>query len=264
MDEAPNQNPPPAPPLFAPETAPDPFPPPDAPPPPPEPLVLTADMFALPEAPKRIDFERGINHAPLFALVMLGALVGVFVWQLATGALESEAAIVEAGALSRPEVTSGEVWRLVTATFLHGGFDHLLGNCMILYVLGMACEHAFGTARTIAIYVVAGLSGSLLSLTLTTGPSVGASGAIFGLSAAIIVFFYRYQNVFFVRDKRVGFVLLVWAVYSVGLGFLTPGIDNYAHFGGFTGGALMGALLPRRDRPELLGAFAVLRQNKGE
>jgi rhomboid protease GluP len=150
----------------------------------------------------------------------------------------------------------------VTATFLHGGFDHLFGNCAILYVLGMACEHAFGMVRTIAIYAVAGLSGSLLSLMLTTGPSVGASGAIFGLSSAIIIFFYRYQHIFFVRDKRVAFVLLVWAVYSVGLGFLTPGIDNYAHIGGFTGGAVMGALLPRRDRPELLGAFAVLRQNR--
>lgn len=234
------------------------------PPPAPEPLVLTADMLAPQEPPKRIDFERGINHAPLFTLVMMGALVGVFVWELSTGALDSEAAIVQAGALSRPEVMSGEVWRLITATFLHGGFDHLFGNCAILYILGMASEHAFGTARTIAIYAVSGLCGSLLSLTLTQGPSVGASGAIFGLAAAIIIFFYRYQHVFFVRDKRVGFVLLVWVVYSVGLGFLSPGIDNFAHIGGFTGGAIMGALLPRRDRPELQQAFAVLRQNKSE
>ncbi|HEV2292634.1 MAG TPA: rhomboid family intramembrane serine protease [Tepidisphaeraceae bacterium] len=228
----------------------------------PEPLALTADMLAPPEAPARIDFERGINHAPLFTLVMIGALIGVFVWQLSTGALDSQAAIVQAGALSRPEVMSGEVWRLVTATFLHGGFDHLLGNCAILYILGMACEHAFGTLRTIAIYAVSGLAGSLLSLGLTQGPAVGASGAIFGLSSAIIVFFYRYHHVFFVRDKRVGFALIVWAVYSVILGFLTPGIDNYAHIGGFTGGAVMGALLPRRDRPELQGAFAILHQNK--
>jgi rhomboid protease GluP len=236
-----------------------------APEPAPEPLVLTADMLAPPDPPRRIDFERGIGHGPLFTLVMIGALVGVFVWELATGALASEAAIVQAGALSRPEVmTAGEVWRLATATFLHGGFDHLIGNCAILYILGMACEHAFGAVRTIAIYAVSGLGGSLMSLSLTTGPSVGASGAIFGLTAAIIIFFYRYQHVFVVRDKRVGFVLLVWAAYSVGLGFLTPGIDNFAHIGGFTGGAIMGALLPRRDRPELQAAFAVLRQNKGE
>lgn len=238
----------------------------DAPPsaPMPEPLVLTADMLAPPEPPARIDFERGIGHAPLFTLAMIGALIGMFVWELAIGALDSETAIVQAGALSRPEVMAGEVWRLVTATFLHGGFDHLIGNCLILYVLGMACEHAFGAPRTIVIYAVSGLAGSLLSLSLTQGPSVGASGAIFGLAAAIIVFFYRYQHVFFVRDKRVGFVLLVWAIYSVVTGFLTPGIDNFAHIGGFTGGTVMGALLPRRDRPELLGSFAVLTQPRAQ
>ena len=224
----------------------------------PEPLVITADMLEPPAPPPRIDFERGMSYAPRFTLVLLAVLVAVFGWEVASGAMFSLQAIVDAGALSRDEVLAGQVWRLLSATFLHADFGHLFGNCLVLYVLGMASEHAFGLPRTAIIYFASGLSGSLLSCALTPGPSVGASGAIFGLAAAVIVFFYRFHNLFFVRDKRVGFVLLAWAIYSVGSGFLSPGIDNYAHIGGFTGGAVLGALLPRRSRPELQVAFNVL------
>lgn len=226
---------------------------------PPQPLVITADMLEPPAPPPRIDFERGMSYAPPFTLLLIAVLLVVFGWEVATGAMFSQQSIIDAGALSRPEVLSGEVWRLLTATFLHGGFDHLIGNCFVLYVLGMASEHAFGRVRAAIIYFASALCGSLLSVTLSPGPSVGASGAVFGLAAAVIVFFYRFHNLFFVRDKRVGFVLLAWAIYSVASGFLTPGIDNFAHIGGFTGGAAMGALLPRRDRPELHAAFAILR-----
>src|SRR5439155_353506 len=132
----------------------------------------------------RVDFERGMRTAPPLILLLIAANVALFAWELAAGALASRESIVEAGALVRDRVLAGEWWRLESATFLHAGWDHLIGNCLVLYVVGMACEHAFGFARTAVVYFTSGLTGSLLSTTLSPGPSVGASGAIFGIVAA--------------------------------------------------------------------------------
>jgi rhomboid protease GluP len=169
--------------------------------------------------------------------------VALFGWELAAGALASRDSIVEAGALVRDRVLAGEWWRLVSATFLHAGWDHLLGNCLVLYVVGMACEHAFGFVRTAVVYFTSGLTGSVLSGALSPGPSVGASGAIFGVVAAVVVVLYRHQQRFYLRDKRIGFVLLVWAAYQISTGLLNPYIDNYGHLGGFAGGATAALLL---------------------
>mgnify|MGYP002402241830 CR=1 FL=1 len=133
--------------------------------------------------------------------------------------------------------------------FLHGGPDHLIGNCLVLYIVGMACEHAFGAGRLIAVYLASGLAGSLLSVAAQPGPSVGASGAIFGVTGCVIVFFYKYQHWVRLRDKRIGFVLLLWAIYQLASGALTPFIDNFAHLGGLVGGAAVALVL----RPVLLG-----------
>ena len=222
-------------------------------------LSISADMLAPPaKVEKRIDFERGMHYGPPLTLVLVAVCIAVFVWEIGSGALQSTDAIIDAGALWRPAVMEGQAWRAVTAMFLHGGADHLIGNCLVLYVLGMATEHAFGIARAGLIYFVAGLCGAALSLAMTTGPSVGASGAIFGLCGAVIVFLFRFHKVFFVRDKRIGIVLLVWAVWTVATGFLQPEIDNFCHIGGFVGGALAAAILPRRQRPELQRPFNVV------
>ena len=207
-----------------------------------KPIVITPDMLAT-GTDTRVDFERGMRTAPPLVLVLIAANVALFGWEVAAGALASRESIVEAGALVRDRVLAGEWWRLVSATFLHAGWDHLLGNCLVLYVVGMACEHAFGFVRTAAVYFTSGLTGSLLSGALSPGPSVGASGAIFGLVAAVVVVLYRHQKRFYLRDKRIGFVLLVWAAYQISTGLLNPYIDNYGHVGGFAGGATAALLL---------------------
>jgi rhomboid protease GluP len=175
-------------------------------------------------------------------LIAVNALI--FSWESATGALKDVAAIVAAGALSRAHVLRGEVWRLLSAVFLHASPAHLIGNCVVLYIVGMACQHAFGWSGAAVVYLVSGLCGSALSMVMTPGPSVGASGAIFGVTGAVVVFFYRYQRVVMLRDKRIGFVLLLWSLYQIFCGFRSPMIDNFAHIGGFLGGALAAQVLP--------------------
>ena len=201
------------------------------------PIPITPDMLDPGGPGGTVDFERGMRRAPPLTLTVVAALTAVFVWELATDALSDEAHILAAGALARGPVAAGEVWRLFTATLLHGGWDHLVGNCVVLYIVGMACEHALGAARLALVYGASGLAGSCLSVVAAPGPSVGASGAIFGVVASVIVVFYRHRHRWHLRDRRIGFVLLVWAAYQVATGFFVPFIDNFAHLGGVMAGA---------------------------
>src|SRR2546426_8229886 len=87
-------------------------------------------------------FERGMRTAPPLILLLIAANVALFGWELAAGALSSRETIIEAGAPVRDRVLAGEWWRLESATFLHAGWGHLLGDCLVLYVVGMGCAHA--------------------------------------------------------------------------------------------------------------------------
>jgi len=209
-----------------------------------QPIIITPDMLAAGDT--RVDFERGMRTAPPLILLLIALNVAMFAWETATGALQSRESIIAAGALVRDRVLAGEWWRLLSATFLHAGVDHLIGNCLVLYVVGMACEHAFGLARTAVVYSTSGLTASLLSATLSPGPSVGASGAIFGVVGAVIVVLYLHQQHFYLRDKRIGFVLAAWSVYTIATGLMSPYIDNYGHVGGLVGGAGIALLLKPR------------------
>lgn len=219
-----------------------------------EPLVITDDMLVAhsrargpaPAGPE--DFERGLHYAPPLTLALIAANVAVFAWQLAVGALDDQAALIGAGALVRDRLLAGEYWRLITAMFLHAGVDHVAGNCLVLYVVGMGSEHALGPGPALLTYLASGLGGSMLSLWGGPGPSVGASGAVFGLCGALAAFLYRRQDRYLLRDKRIGFVLLAWAGYQIATGFLDPYIDNFAHIGGLAVGLAAGAMLPPASR----------------
>lgn len=192
----------------------------------------------------RVDFEKGMKLFPPVTLALMAACVLGFAIELANGALESEEAIIRAGALAAPKVASGEFWRLGSAVFLHGGAEHLIGNLVMLYILGIGCEHGFGRGQFLGLFAFAGLTGSAASL-LGGNTSVGASGAIFGLAGAMVVFFARHHRFFRVHNHQVGWVLAIWAPYQIYLGMRVPGIDNWAHAGGLLGGAAAALVMDR-------------------
>ena len=157
-----------------------------------------------------------------------------------------------------------------SAMFLHGSVDHLIGNLIVLYILGMAAEHAYGSMQFLVMYVFAGIIGSAFGM-IHGQPSVGASGAIFGVAGGVIAFFVLHHSAFRLRDARVGTVLAIWAGYQFLLGVRNPMIDNWAHLGGLIGGFVIGIAMDRRlqggtggdpTRPgqglALLAAFGVL------
>jgi rhomboid protease GluP len=203
------------------------------------PLRITPEMLLS----RRVDFERRMRRFPPLTVAILAVLLLILIFEIRVGALESREAIVAMGALARERVAAGDYWRLLTAPWLHGSVDHLLGNGIALYILGMVCESAFGRAQLLVLYVLSGLAGSLLSVVMSPGPSVGASGAIFGLQGAAIVLFRMHRDRLLVRDRRVGLVLIIWALYTIVGGFMEPLIDNGAHIGGALGGALIARYL---------------------
>jgi rhomboid protease GluP len=195
-----------------------------------------------------VEFEAGMSAAPLVSIIIIAACLLIFACELFRGAIHDPAKLLPLGALAKQKVVSGEVWRLFSAIFLHGDFDHLLGNLIALYILGMAAEHAYGRSQFLTLFVFSGLTGALLSLTGSHRLSVGASGAIFGLSGAMVVLFVRNRRRLHLRDRRIGGALVFWAAYMLFLGLINPRVDNLAHVGGFLGGAVMALLL----RPALL------------
>ena len=216
-----------------------------------EPLRIDASMLAPPEraaaAPRRRDFERGMSALPRLTLVLILANVLSFIHQVQAHGLKTEEAVIASGALARNAVViDGEIWRVWTAAFLHGSFAHLFGNMVVLYIVGMALEHAVGLFATLRVYALAATLASISSLLTNDGPSLGASGAIFGLVGALLVVLHRHKSVLALRDGRVLGVLGAWSGWMLLTGFLSAQTDNAAHLGGLVTGALIGTTLKLR------------------
>lgn len=156
-------------------------------------------------------------------------------------------ALILLGAKENSLIAAGELWRLVGATFLHGNLIHIFFNAYALYALGPESERIYGTPRFLAIYFLAGVGGSVASYLFSPSPSVGASGAIFGLMGALGVFFYLNRRLFGEGGRMQVQSIVTIAVINLLIGFSSPGvIDNFGHLGGLAAGLIAGyALAPR-------------------
>jgi len=147
---------------------------------------------------------------------------------------------------------------LLSAMFLHGDVLHLLMNLIALFQLGSLYELMFGTRRFVIIYFVTGLVASITSMAITGGPSVGASGAVFGIMGAFIFSIRRSPRWRHERAAR-GIVgqLIFWVVANIAIALKVPQIDLAAHMGGLVAGLIMGALWPHRVPPPPPNQFVV-------
>ena len=160
------------------------------------------------------------------------------------------------GALFGPGVANGEWWRLVSAMFLHGDGTikgtllHLAVNLWSLFQLGTLYETMFGTRRFVWIYFVTGIVASLTSMIVNGGPSVGASGAIFGILGAFVFSVRRSPHW---RHDRIARSLVMQCIFWIILNIVVlsqiPQIDNAAHIGGLVAGLLLGLLWPQPAPP---------------
>lgn len=132
-------------------------------------------------------------------------------------------------------------WTLLTAIYLHGSLLHIVFNVMWIRNLGPAVTDVYGPARAFVLFNVAGAAGFLASNVATGVPTIGASGSVFGLLAALIVY-----------GRRRGSSLMTtqmwqWAMALFIIGFILPGINNFAHAGGFAGGWVAAYAMPVSD-----------------
>ena len=144
-----------------------------------------------------------------------------------------------------PGVSDGAVWQLLTSTFTQVTVTHIFFNVLNLFILGPQLELVLGRARFLAVYLLSGLAGSAMVYAVgpSVGSTIGASGAVFGLMGAFLVFAVR------ARLEVPG--LLIWIAISFGYSFVMPGISWQAHLGGFLGGAASAGVLvfaPRARR----------------
>jgi rhomboid protease GluP len=187
---------------------------------------------------------------------MAAILVG-FGIEILTGAWRDPVRLAYLGAVVREWIfDDGQYWRLLTAMFLHGDgtpggdFLHLALNLFSLYQVGSLYELMFGTRRFVVIYFVAGIAASLCSAFFSGGPSVGASGAIFGIVGAFFFSVLRSPRWRHERAAR-GIIkqLLFWTAANILIALRIPQIDNAAHIGGLVAGLLLGAVWPHRVPP---------------
>lgn len=143
-------------------------------------------------------------------------------------------------------IGAGQWWRLFTAMFLHIGILHLGLNSWALYLLGREAEQLYGRLRFLVIYLLAGLTGSVASMTVLpalTHVSAGASGAIFGIIGVLLAYYFRYRNQLGVAGRAQLYNIALIAALNLFLSSQIQNIDNWAHLGGLIGGTLLGLLL---------------------
>ncbi|MGW4172990.1 rhomboid family intramembrane serine protease [Streptomyces chartreusis] len=183
----------------------------------------------------------------LVTKILIGICLAVFLVQLSVGdrftdsfTLLGQAYVPVLGEVGG--VAEGQWYRMLTSMFLHGGYVHILFNVLSLWWIGGPLEAALGRARYITLYFVSGLAGSALTYLVAAAnqPSLGASGAIFGLFGATAVLMRRLQY-----DMRPIIALLVInLIFTFGWG----NIAWQAHIGGLVAGVVIGYAMVHAPR----------------
>ncbi len=200
----------------------------DAPEPGPRPPMMQRVSVRLPVAEPRLTYG------------LLGLIVLIALYYFSLPARE-QVLFLSDWAKVNELIRDGEYYRLFSSMFLHLNLTHLIFNGYALFVLGRDVEALFGTARFAIIYILGGLSGSLASFIFTDAPSVGASGAIFAIFGAEMVYFYQHRALHGVAGRQHLTQLIILMLINLGLGFFASTgatnfrIDNAGHIGGLIG-----------------------------
>ena len=172
------------------------------------------------------------QSAPYITYTIIAITSLVYVLQLVT----SDLPIVFL-AKSNDLIREGQLWRLLTPALVHGSLPHILFNMYALLSFGTGLERHFGHGRFLLLYILGAFAGNVMSFLLTSGNSVGASTAIFGLIGAEGVFLLQNRKLFGGQFRTaIGNVIFVVAI-NLFFG-LQPQIDNWGHIGGLLGGLI--------------------------
>ena len=182
------------------------------------------------------------KKTPYITYIIMGIC---FIMFLITGMGNDTGVLIEYGANLDVLVKNGEYYRLLTSMFLHSGLLHLFFNMYALYIIGPQVESFFGKTKYLIIYLLSGISGSLLSVAFNVNTvSVGASGAIFGLFGALLYFGYNYRGYL---GNVIKSQILPVVIINLIFGFISTGVDVAGHIGGLIGGIIVSSVLGSSD-----------------
>ncbi len=211
------------------------------------------------------DDNRGARGVPIITLILIAINVLVFLYEATLSQNALQDFVTTYGVIPAEIERNQDLFTLLTSMFVHGGWAHIIGNMLFLWVFGDNIERRFGSIIFLAFYLLTGLAASFAHILTNSGsaiPSVGASGAISGVLGAYILLY---------PTNRVSMLLGYWGIVKVPayffLGFWfvsqllngvaslgvpteeTSGVAVWAHVGGFVAG-FVGALVLRFLRPE--------------
>ncbi len=202
---------------------------------------------------------REVGSRPLVTYFVVFANVAVFA-AMALAIRHFPVSVTQAiswGANFAPLTLHGQWWRLLSALFLHGSLPHVLFNMWALWNVGRLTERLYGNGVYAFLYFACGILAGLTSIVWDPGrATLGASGAVFGIFAAFILFALHPRSRVAVRVPATLWIsTAVFALYNLVGGFFTTGIDNAAHVGGFISGLMLGACLVRPVTAEARSRF---------
>ena len=183
------------------------------------------------------NFKQFRTYYPVvFALIVLNVVV--YIVSILPGIGDT---IFNYGVNVNAYISQGEFWRVVTATFIHAGFLHLLFNMFSLFLFGPELEQLAGKWRFLAIYILGGIGGNIATYITQDAfyATVGASGSIFGIFGAYLAILARHHR----YTPQLKQVILPIVIISVVLTFLQPNVNAAGHIGGLVAGFILGYLI---------------------
>lgn len=204
------------------------------------------------EIPVKKERDIGDYFTILNGAIVISNIIIFLIVDLTNSSLNTEW-MLKCGAMYWPYVMEkGQYYRLITSMFLHFGISHLFNNMLVLWFIGGTLEKLAGHIRYILIYFLSGIIAGGISMGYnifagSTPVAAGASGAVFGLTGALL------YVVLINRGRVEGFTIkqmLVLAFLSLYGGFTSQGVDNAAHLGGFFSGFIICMIVYRRPKKQ--------------
>ena len=182
------------------------------------------------------------KYKPTYILIALNVAVYIYTSILSGNALQTSIDVQAQWGQYNLLVFNGWYYQLLTSMFIHASLFHLVGNLLFLLIFGLRGEEMFSLPEFLTIYLIGGLFGNILSLGF--GPdfiSVGASGAIFAMFGACVIYGRRS-----VRQSILGALVYAFFLFFINTG---AGVNIAAHLGGLVFGLLLGYLIATRRNP---------------
>jgi len=195
------------------------------------------------------------KYMPTYIIIALNIIVYICTSVLSGNFVETRYdVILQYGQVNFYVLYQGWYWQLFTSIFVHSGIVHLMGNMLFLLIFGLRAEEMFNIREYLLIYLLSGLAGNLLSLAF--GPysapgipfvSVGASGAIFGVFGACIIYIRRA-----VGQSIITALMYAFFLFMINIG---PQVNFLAHLGGLVVGLLIGYALAATRRRSVTPSY---------